>query len=411
MDRYDPRYQSLRRMRRLANLMLVVMTVIFLVTLGYAEIGWVGYIQAFAEAAMVGAIADWFAVTALFRHPLGLPIPHTAIIPNKQDRIAEALGSFVTNNFLQPEILEEKLANLKLDERLADWVSQPANRAMLTDQIAGFAPNLFNLLDRPETRQFLDQNILKRINGEKIAPAMGQFLSEIAKDKKADELISGVFNFIAQMLDKNQDAVVHAIRDNIPKILFGLLNPAIAKRVAEGIEKTLVDVARDPNHPLRAKIKTDLVKWAEAQQNNPEFQQNINKLKDNILNDPKVVEFLERQWLEIKEDVLGKLADPESNLRNSIGQSVHSLVNLILRDDKLRSKIVGGIYRGTLSLVSQNREAVGKFIADTIKRWDRETLVSRLEIQVGRDLQYIRINGTLVGGTVGLLLHTISHWL
>jgi uncharacterized membrane-anchored protein YjiN (DUF445 family) len=360
---------------------------------------------------MVGAIADWFAVTALFRYPLGLPIPHTAIIPNKQDRIAEALGSFVTNNFLQPEILEEKLANLKLDERMADWVSQPANRAMLTDQIAGFAPNLFNLLDRPETRQFLDQNILKRINGEKIAPALGQFLTEIAKDKKADELISGVFNFIAQMLDKNQDAVVRAIRDNIPKILFGLLNPAIAKRVAEGIEKTLVDVARDPNHPLRAKIKTDLVKWAEAQQNNPEFQQNINKLKDNILNDPKVVEFLERQWLEIKEDILGKLADPESELRHSIDQSVHSLVNLILRDDKLRAKIVGGIYRGTLSLVSQNREAVGKFIADTIKRWDRETLISRLEIQVGRDLQYIRINGTLVGGTVGLLLHAISHWL
>lgn len=413
MDRFDPRYQALRRMRRLANTLLIVMTVIFVSTEAYNhshQLVWLGYITAFAEAAMVGAVADWFAVTALFRYPLGVPIPHTAIIPNKQDRIAEALGSFVTNNFLQREILEEKMANLQLDQRLSDWMSEPKNRAYLSEQIAGFLPGLLNLLDDPEARNFLDKNLLKRINGEKIAPIIGKMLTQFARDQKSDKVIEGAFEWLNEMMKNNQRFIVDAIKKNLPNWL-ALFNDRISRLVVERLEKTLTEVVENPQHPLRQKIKLELIKYVEENKDTEKFQLFITNLKDEILNSPTVQENLEKTWQELKVSALDSLANPESELRKQLDETLYVVINHLIRDEKMRLKITGAVYSGALNLISSNRQALGGFIAETIKKWDRETLVARLEIQVGRDLQYIRINGTLVGGTVGLLLHLFSRML
>lgn len=399
----------LQRITAWATALLVAMGVVYVLARIYAGFGtWVGFVQAFAEAAVVGALADWFAVTALFRYPLGLKIPHTAIIPRKKDRIGDSLGRFVNTNFLNRPTLAEKLEKQDFVGMGVDWLLHQGNRDRLAVQLTNSIPKLVGYIDDRTAQQLLRENLEKQLRDVEVAPLAHTLLASLMAGERHQELLNEVIRIASLALVENKAALRDRVHQESPWYIPKFVDNSLAERIVERTEAMLRELKREPDHPLRLQFSKTLAAFIDDLEHSPTFKRQMEAAKHDLLNAPSVGQHLDELWLRLKNALLADVERENSDLRRRVAELLHALAQRLLTDDVLHAELNTWLREQLLDLAEQQRPAVSNLIANTVKQWDRETVIDKLEIQVGRDLQYIRINGTLVGGLVGLTLHTIE---
>ena len=403
------RQAGMRRMKRLALGLLVFVTIVFLVARWLEDDhGWVGYIRAFAEAAMVGALADWFAVTALFRHPLGLPIPHTAIIPNRKDQIGESLGEFVQTNFLTQEVLHERLDNAHIGRRLGTWLSEPANASRAGGAVADGLRGSLEVIDDRDVGAALQGMIERKVRGTPVAPLLGRAI-DVGMDgghhqRLLDATLSGLGNF----LDDNRTTFRDRLRTESPWWVPEGVDDRIFEKIYTAVHRFIGDIGADPHHPMRTSIDERLLAFAERLKTDPGLVAKLEELKGELLEHRDVQAWLQSLWGEVKRSTLVATDDPDSELRRRIDRSLVNLGNRLAAEPELQAKVDDWVRRAAGYVVDHYRGEVSEIISSTVAKWDGKATAERLELQVGRDLQFIRINGTIVGGLAGLVIYTVT---
>jgi uncharacterized membrane-anchored protein YjiN (DUF445 family) len=411
----EVRRVRLRQMKRVATIMLVVVALLFLVT-RYFEQRYpaLGYLRAFCEAAMVGGIADWFAVTALFRHPLGLPIPHTAIVPSRKDRIGTALGNFVQRNFLTRDVVTSKLAAMRLGERAAQWLARPENSRKLAKAAAHGLSGAANVLRDEDVQELVDRGIVSRLRRMQAAPLVARLFELLTAGGRHQALLDDALRLAAKFLDENEAMIRDRIRQESPWWVPGSVENRLGDKIVSGVEKTLVAVAADPTHPLRDRYNDAVERFVANLRENPETIAKAEQIKLDVLNHPSVADFSREVWGDVKDriagyaETLGEAAEAEPD---QLERWLAGLGTKVLDDPVLAEKVNGWIVELVTYSVEQAREEVAKLIATTVAAWDADATSRKIELQIGRDLQFIRINGTLVGGMVGLLIYAFGKLL
>jgi uncharacterized membrane-anchored protein YjiN (DUF445 family) len=403
------RAKELQKMKLRATSLLVLAAIVFAISHYLsAPYPWLAWVQAFSEAAMVGGLADWFAVTALFRHPLGIPIPHTAIIPSRKDRVGEVLGKFVERNFLNRQVIERRLVEAKLGERLARFLSDPANsKAVARHAARGLVAAAESLRD-DEVQAMIDTAILNRIKTARVAPFIGRGLSLITEGNRHQELLNEGIRLAARVVTENEDFIRYRVQTESPWWVPGAIDEKIVRKIVDGIERTLNEVNDDPNHPLRKRFDTALAKFIDDLHNSPEVMERAEQLKEELLTADAVRHFSASIWTDTKAGLIRRAERAEETDVDSISNGLARLGAAILDDPELLERVDGWLQKGVLGLVERYQSEVSELIANTVRGWDPTATSQRIELAIGRDLQFIRINGTLVGGLVGLLLHAIT---
>ncbi len=408
----DQRRRDLRRMKRVASSLLVLATLVFLVARRFeVDHSWVGYVRAFAEAGMVGAIADWFAVTALFRHPLGIPIPHTAIIPNRKDDIGRGLGGFVESNFLTAEVVEEKLRATPLAARLGEWLAEPRNAARVGDQTGTVVRAVLDTLRDAEVQEAIEQSIATRVRATPVGPPVGRIIELAMADGRHQELLSSVLRRVVEALEENRDSMRARLDNESPWWVPEPIDDRIFAKLFDGISRFLSDISDDPDHEMRRTFDERVREFAVALEASPQMRQRAEDLKEEVLEHPALRAWSASVWADLKASLLRRSADPNSSLRRRLDSALVDLGERLRDDTELQAKVDDWIVSLAVAVVEQSRGEIGELIASTVARWDADESADRIEVQVGRDLQFIRINGTVVGGLAGLVIHTFGQFL
>jgi uncharacterized membrane-anchored protein YjiN (DUF445 family) len=404
----EERQRSLDRMKLRATGLLILMGFIFIVARMFeAEHPWLGYVRATAEASMVGGIADWFAITALFRHPLGIPIPHTAIIPRRKDRIGRSLGNFVQNNFLSPEVLTAKLRAAQLSRRAAEWLSNPENARAAARNAAAVLQAAGNVVRDEDVHALLDRTVVEPLRQVPIAPVLAKGLALLTVDDRHQQLLDRVIQGLMRLVAENEELIRERIREESPWWVPGVVDDRIHRKVLSGIERTLFEVGEDPDHPLRHQFDELLAEWMVQLKDSPEVIARAEAIKQQVLDPETSGRLAASLWQELK-SILGREGAADDTASSAVARGLGALGSAALEDEALLEKIDGWVIGAVLKVVEQHRGEVGQLIAQTVSSWDPDETTRRIELLVGRDLQFIRINGTLVGGLVGLLIYTVS---
>jgi uncharacterized membrane-anchored protein YjiN (DUF445 family) len=405
----EERQRNLDRMKRRATGLLVLMGAIFVATsLLETQYTWVGYIRATAEASLVGGIADWFAITALFRHPLNIPIPHTAIIPARKDRIGRSLGNFVQNNFLSPEVLTAKLRAAQISRRAAEWLSEPEHARTAAQQLASILRSAGSVIRDEDVHALLDRSVVEPLRRMAIAPVLAKGLALLTVDDRHQQLLDRVIHGLTRLVAENEALIRERIREESPWWVPELVDDRIHQKVLGGIERTLYEVGADPNHPLRHQFDELLADWIVQLQESPEVIARAEAIKQQVLDPETSGRLAASLWEELKQ-VLGRQTPSNDGAPGAVARGLSALASAALDDEALLGKIDGWVIGAVLRVVEQHRGEVGQMIAQTVSSWDPHETSRRIELLVGRDLQFIRINGTLVGGLVGLIIYTVTH--
>ena len=373
-----------------------------------AQYPWLAWVQAFSEAAMVGGLADWFAVTALFRHPLGIPIPHTAIIPARKDRVGELLGAFVERNFLNRNVIERRILEARLGERLAKFLSEPANSRAVARHAARALVAAAESMRDDDAQSMIDSAILDRIRKTRVAPFIGRGLSLITAGNRHQELLDEGIRLAARAVTENEDIIRRRIEAETPWWIPGAVDEKILRKIVHGIERTLQEVGDDPNHPLRQRFDTALNKFIDDLHHSPEVMERAEQLKEEILSAEAVRHFSSSIWADTKAALVRRAERAEESDVDTISAGLARLGSAILDDPELLERVDGWLRNGVLGLVERYQSEVSELIANTVRGWDPTATSRRIELAIGRDLQFIRINGTVVGGLVGLVLYAIT---
>ncbi|HET6779414.1 MAG TPA: DUF445 domain-containing protein [Gemmatimonadales bacterium] len=408
----EERQRNLVRMKRRATGLLVFMGALFLVTRFFEpRYPWLGYIRATAEASLVGGIADWFAITALFRHPLGVPIPHTAIIPSRKDRIGRSLGNFVQNNFLSPEVLGAKLRAAQLSRRAAEWLSEPEQAGKAAQNVAAVLRSAGEVVRDEDVHSLLDRSVIEPLRRMPIAPVLSKGLELLTVDGRHQQLLDRVINGMTTLVAENEELIRDRIREESPWWVPELVDEKIHRKVLGGIERTLFEVAADPDHRLRHQFDQLLTEWIVQLQESPEVIARAEAIKHQILDPETSGRLAASIWQETKVALGRENVAQDGGAMGAISRGMSALGRAALEDETLLEKVDGWIISAVLKVVEQHRHEVGQLIAQTVSAWDPAETSRRIELLVGRDLQFIRINGTLVGGLVGLILYTLTQLL
>ena len=402
----------LRKMKRVATGLLAAAAVVFVVaSVLEGRWEWMGYVRATAEAAMVGAIADWFAVTALFRYPLGVRIPHTAIIPNNKERIGRSLGHFVQNNFLAPAVISARLRGAQVGHKLADWLADPLHGDAVGKHASAVVAGAVQVLRDEEVQEAIESSLVKRVRATQMAPLLGRVLTVVTADNRHQELLDSAIRLFERIFDENRDALRSRIGEETPWWVPTAVDDKIYEKIAASVRKTLHEVSADPDHPARAKFNEAVAEFVERLRTSPELIARGEDFKEEVLQHPAVREYSGSIWADLKASLLRHSADPQSEFRVRVGAAVTRFGQTLREDPELMEKVDGWIEQAVLYLVDQYRHEAAALIESTVSAWDPEDTTEKIELQIGRDLQFIRINGTLVGGLVGLLIYTVAQLL
>jgi uncharacterized membrane-anchored protein YjiN (DUF445 family) len=407
----EPAAPGLKRMRLVATGLLVAMAAIFLAARALGPVHpAIGYIRAFAEAAMVGGLADWFAVTALFRHPLHLPIPHTAIIPRNKDRIAGTLAQFLRDNFLTASVVARRMQRLDIAGAAGRWLANPP---LANGRIGSGASRLFadilESLDQERLGGMAKAAIAARLRAIDIAPLSGQALTAAIAQDRHLPLLDSVIRGAAKILETNEHMIremVHARAGSVMR--WTGLDETLANKIIEGLHKLVTEMAEDPEHPVRAKAEEGLARLAEDLQHKPELRARVEAFKIEMLENPAFQTWIGGMWESGRAALLRVARDPERAMAGKFGEALRQFGTSLQNDPRLSDTINRFARRTAVGAASDYGDGIVRLVSDTIRGWDAETVTGRLENAVGRDLQYIRVNGTLVGGLVGVALHAID---
>jgi uncharacterized membrane-anchored protein YjiN (DUF445 family) len=406
------RERRLVRMKRNATGLLVAFAGIFIVArLLEPRWPWLGFLRATAEAAMVGGLADWFAVTALFKKPLGLPIPHTAIIPARKDRIGKTLGRFVTNNFLSRDVIASRVVTMRPGERLMRWLADPAHSHVLARHVAAGLAGGAHVLRDEDVSDMIERGLAARVRSIQVAPLIGNLLAILTSDRRHQELLDEALRLGARAVADNESVIRTRIREESPWWLPEAVDDRIHERVVAALERTLTEVSEDPEHELRARFDEALERFIDQLRTSPEAMARAEAIKEDVLEHPALREFSASLWADAKTALARRLERTERAEPDAIERGLVTIAQAALDDPTLLEKIDRWIVDALVYAVDQYRHEVGALIEHTVSQWDPDATSRKIELQIGRDLQFIRINGALVGGLVGLVLYTIGRWL
>jgi uncharacterized membrane-anchored protein YjiN (DUF445 family) len=403
---------ALRRMKLVASGMLVVALAVFVIARMFEPAhSWLGYVRATAEASLVGGLADWFAVTALFRRPLGLPIPHTAIMQTQKDRVGRILGNFVQNHFLSRTVLDARLAGIQPAARVADWLISPAHRRQLARQLAGGLARAVEALPEDDVKDFVQRSAVSRLEAIQLAPLVSDVLTVASADGRPQELLNEATRLIGGAVADGRDLIREQVRRESPRWLPLGVRDAIAERMIGGIQRYLAAVTADPAHPLRARFDTVVRDFIQRLKSSPELIAKTEHLKYELLGNPVVEDLVSSVWDRVRKAAGRYRVDPEHTSLEPLEAVLAALAESLASSPELRSEVDRFVIETVASLLEQHRHEVADLIAATVRDWDPEVAAGRIELAVGRDLQFIRLNGTLVGGLAGLVIYVVSRFL
>ncbi|HET8726987.1 MAG TPA: DUF445 domain-containing protein [Alphaproteobacteria bacterium] len=403
--------RTLRRHRMVATGLLLLSLAVFLVThVPAAPAFWVLLVRAGAEAALVGGLADWFAVTALFRRPLGLPIPHTALIPRNKDRIGAGLGSFVERNFLAPDLVVEKLRTLDPAAVAGRWLARPESAQQVAERITLAVPVVVNSIDDEELRRFVRHALRQQLDAVDLAPILSKVLSILTETGQHQALFDQALKIARRLLLENEERIYELVGEKSRWWVPRTVDRRLAEALVSGAIELLGDLA-DPQHEARRRFDRAVEDLIRKLATSPEAAARVAALKAQAMANPAVEEYLGTIWGLLKRRVLDDAAETDSHLRRALVRGIASIGGALAADAHMRERVNRRLEKMVVGLVVPARAEIGAFIADVVRSWDARTVTERLELEVGRDLQYIRVNGTLVGALVGCAIFLAGHFL
>jgi uncharacterized membrane-anchored protein YjiN (DUF445 family) len=408
MDADALRRAQLRRMKLVATALLALAALVYMLTLSGAHSGWMGFVNTTAEAAMVGAVADWFAVTALFRHPLGLKIPHTAIIPTRKDALGQNLQDFVATHFLAEDVVRQRVARARIAHRCGVWLSDRAHAERATAELASFARGAFTVLRDETVVAVLDEVFLRRVLHRPWGPPSGRVLAQIVADGTHHRLVDVGIDHLHAWLSEHEEVIVRLVLERAPAWTPSWLDQRVAHRAYAEALRFVADVRGDPHHRARKALDNVLSELAHDLQHDPATQIKADAFRDRLLSHPDVRGAVAQLWTTVRRSIEEAVDDPNSDLRRRTVDALQAFGDRLVSDQALQRRLDSYAEDGTAHLVTSYRDEVVTVISETVQRWDGEEASRRIELHVGRDLQFIRINGTVVGGLVGLVIHTVT---
>ena len=402
--------QNLKKHKAIATGLFLLMAIVYFAMVYldlHSDAKWIGYVEAFAEAGMVGALADWFAVTALFRYPLGLKIPHTNLIENSQKAIGDNLGHFVTDNFLTPSTIRPYIEKLEVVKYAADWLNKPSNQKDLQDELIHFTKKIVTDLDDKDVVDFITlkgDEILKQFN---LPELVSSSLEYVLEKEKHDEILEAIIPKAKEYILESDLIIKDKLNEKHPVISF-FAGKKISKGVVEGVVSFLDEVAEDKEHPIRHNIERIIEDNIQNIKESPDWKAKLETLRDDFITKERMNEYSMDLWQAIKLNLTESFDDPNSALQTYIQKNIKKLTENLNDNQEMIDKINGWVRHFIYRMILRNVKEVEGLISSTVDKWEGKQLSEKLELEVGKDLQFIRINGTLVGGLVGLLIYAIT---
>ncbi|RVB75126.1 MULTISPECIES: DUF445 domain-containing protein [unclassified Mesorhizobium] len=408
----DAKLSALRRTKFVATAALALCVLVFAAAKSFeGHYPWLGFVAAFAEAATIGGLADWYAVVALFRRPLGLPIPHTAIIPENQNRIADNLGRFIEVNFLAPEPVREKLAEVDFSALVADWLADPNRAADLSHFVGRLVPQTLAAVKQSGLRGFVTSRMLEQIEKVPLAPLAAELLSALTDDRRHQRLFDEFTKVVGRFLSDEQAlaSMREKIREELPS-LFNLFraDAYLLKKIVASAGSLLDEVRADPEHPMRAEFDRFVLTFVERLRTSKQYAKRAEKLKRDFLARPELKALAGDMWESLSLFIEQDAKASNSMIRAHLANMFVEVGRHLSGDAQIRADMNQGFVVALASFVESQKSGVSKFIADQVKRWDLAQLTRLIEMNIGRDLQYIRFNGMVIGGLAGVALYTVE---
>src|SRR3954451_16357298 len=411
LARFNPAQPGAQGMKAVPTGLLVVMAAVFIAARAFEHrYPSLAYVKAFAEAAMVGGLADWFAVTALFRHPLGLPIPHTAIIPRNKDRIGEALANFLRENFLIPSVVARRMRHIDIAGAAGRFLQTPAGEgSRIRVGASRLIADIFESLDDERLGGIVKGAIASRIRTMEVSPLLGHALASAINEDRHVPMLEAAIRWTARALDANEPLIREMVHKKANWVLkLAGLDAKLADAIIDGLRKLTAEMSTDPAHPVRMRVEQALSQLANDLQTRPETRERVEAIKEQLLDNKSVSLWIDALWQRGREAIIRAARNPDAVLAGKLGEILKSMGGTLEKDARIRGAINQFARRATVGLAASYGSSIVKLVSETVRSWDARTVTNRLEAAVGRDLQYIRINGTLVGGMVGLVLHVVD---
>ncbi|MFF3915006.1 DUF445 domain-containing protein [Streptomyces sp. NPDC001852] len=410
----EERRRGVRRMKLTATSMLLVVAVVYVLARLASHEGagpWAGYVAAAAEAGMVGALADWFAVTALFRHPLGLPIPHTAIIPTKKDQLGVSLGEFVGENFLSEDVVRQRLRAVGIGSRLGAWLAEPEHADRVTAELATALRGALTVLRDRDVQAVVSEAITRRANTKEVAPGIGKMLEGIVADGGHRRAVDLVVARAHDWLVLHRDDVMVAVEGGAPGWTPRFVDRKVGERVYKELLRFCAEMRDMPSHPARGALDRFLTDFASELQSDTDTRARVERLKGEVLGRGEVQDLIASAWTAVRAMVVAAAEDERSELRMRVRSALLSLGARMATEAKVQGKVDSWVEGAAVHVVTTYRREITSLITDTVASWDAEHTTRKIEAHIGRDLQFIRINGTVVGSLAGLLIYTVTRTL
>lgn len=403
---------ALRHMKRVATGLLIVMAVVFAVAFALqGRYPWLEYVRAAAEGGMVGALADWFAVTALFRHPMGLKIPHTAIIERKKDQIGESLGEFVQENFLSREVVDTKLQQLDVAGSTGRWLAKEESAERVAQEATTVIAAVLEVLDDRDVLALIETLAKKHMLAPEWSSTLGRIVQRVIEDGHHKPAVDLLAERAEKWVAANRQMIVSTVAQHSPSWVPSLVDTLLGEKIHRELSKFVAGVRANPVHPMRLSIDEWLKTFATDMQNDPVMVEKVESLKHSLLGDPQLRELAATSWSSIKAALLDAMGNPQSELRRSMVAGISDFGRRLSEDTQLATKVNNWVSNAAGYVIENYRGQITSLITDTVARWDGKETSDKIELQVGRDLQFIRINGTVVGSLAGLIIFTVANAL
>lgn len=409
----ETKRKQLRKYKAFATGLFVLMAVIFIATTILQKSNsshWIGYVRAFAEAAMVGALADWFAVTALFRHPLGLPIPHTNLIENSKQRLGDNLGSFVVSNFLSPQNIRPYIQKLKVSNFVGEWLGKEKNQDILIRNLSDIVLDILNKLDDSTVSQFISKKVAEMTGDIKLNKVVGNGIGYILEKNDHQRIITNLSKQIKEYIIENDEMIKDRVKKGSYSFIPSFVDNKIADKIADGLSDFFREIEEDPQHEVRNLITQKIHEFSVDLKEDPKWEDEFKSIKNGLLKNDKLDEYSNDIWVSIKKTLMKELQEDHSPLKTYLSKNLNEFAMNLKTDENLQNKIDHWVRVTAYKYILKNTHQFGNLISNTVGNWQGKELSEKLELEVGKDLQFIRVNGTLVGGLVGLIIYTIAHF-
>ncbi|MGP3735606.1 DUF445 domain-containing protein [Streptomyces sp. GDS52] len=410
----EEKQRGVRRMKLTATGLLLFVAVVYVLAEWASHRGagaWAGYVAAAAEAGMVGALADWFAVTALFRYPLGLRIPHTAIIPNKKDQLGVSLGDFVGENFLSEDVVRGRLRAVGIGSRLGTWLAVPEHADRVTAELSAALRGTLTVLRDSDVQAVVGEAVTRRANAQEIAPGMGKMLEKVVADGGHKKAVDVVVTRAHDWLVLHGDYVMNAVHGGAPGWTPRFVDRKVGERVYKELLRFITEMRDMPTHPARGALDRFLADFASDLQSDTDTRARVERLKGEVLGRDEVQDLIASAWTAVRSMIVSAAEDERSELRLRVRASLLSLGARMAADPRMQGKVDGWLESAAVYVVTTYRKEITSLITDTVASWDPEHTTRKIEANIGRDLQFIRINGTVVGSLAGLVIYTVARAL